>query len=243
LQKRSPPNDVVALDDQAAQRQWQPLPGGRMRLLAIPSQHSDQIRIGLLGLKWAFHTWRGDIEEDRVDLPRTASEWAEGPTFSYLLDFLDGQGGDPVFRVYYQDSGTDAPVGFVPVKGPGSNEPWDGKRVDVALLCAGGDFERLRRHPEGIIENTNARHLIIGHWEDFFVTQRSICTEAGVRGLPLNDTKGFMKRARKAHETATGLRKRVYLPCPTASVFQIPVDPADDRAIAGQRPYDCAEMP
>jgi hypothetical protein len=242
LRKRSPPNDVIALDTQAANREWVPLLEGRARLLAIPSAHSDQFRLDVLGLKWAVHTWRGDIDRERAGLPRSASEWAEGPVFSYLLDFLDDKGA-PVFRVYYQDSGTHAPVGFVPTVSPESHEPWDGKAVDVALICGGGDFKRMVRHPEGIIANTRPRHVVVGHWEDFFVTQAAICTEKAVRGIPLSDTKAFLKAARKAHRAATGRSPRVHLPCPTASVFEIPIDPAEDDTKEELRNYDCTRIP
>jgi hypothetical protein len=241
LRKRVPPNEVIALDQKAAAREWEVLPGKRMRLLAIPSEHSDQFRLDAFGLKWAAHAWRGDIYEPRARLPRSASEWAEGATFSYLLDFLDAPGGEPVFRVYYQDSGTHEPVGYVPKRSPNDDEPWDGKPVDVALICGGGDFERLRRHPEGIVLNSRPRHVIIGHWEDFFVTQRAICTENAIRGLPLSDTKQFLKRARKAHRAATG-RESVFLPCPTASVFQIPIDPAGQPAVT-KTTFDCTTIP
>ena len=112
--------------------------------------------------------------------------------YAYLIDFLDE--GRPVFRVYFQDSGTNEPVGYVPVT------LLREKRVDVALLCVWGDFHRLRRHPEGILENTRPRHAVLGHWEDFFVTQDNHEIDGRIYPIPASgqDTAVFRERAERA---------------------------------------------
>jgi hypothetical protein len=160
------------------------------------------------------HAWRGSLAEDLDERPRTASDWAEGEVYAYLIDFLDAPGGRPVFRVYFQDSGTHEPVGYVPPS------LLDEKRVDVALLCVGGDFERLRRHPEGILENTRPRHAVLGHWEDFFTTQDNHDIDGRVYPIPATgqDTKTFTTRAEKAMRRIDPEAK-VWLPCPTRSRF------------------------
>jgi hypothetical protein len=92
--------------------------------------------------------------------------------------------------------------------------------VDVALLCVGGDFHRLRRHPEGILENTRPRHALLGHWEDFFVTQDTHEVDGRVYPIPgfARDTEEFRERAERAHR-AVDPRSTVWLPCPTRSRF------------------------
>jgi hypothetical protein len=94
------------------------------------------------------------------------------------------------------------------------------KRVDVALLCVGGDFERLRRHPESILQNTRPRHAVLGHWEDFFVTQDDHGVDGRVYPIPGSgpDTRVFTKRAEEAL-AAVDPESRVWLPCPTRSRF------------------------
>ncbi|HQX83128.1 MAG TPA: MBL fold metallo-hydrolase, partial [Vicinamibacterales bacterium] len=212
----------------------------RMRLWPIRSEHADQFRVKvpLTGVNIPFHVWRGEVAEPLSALPSNASEWAEGEVFSYLLDFLDDQ-GRVEFRVYYQDSGTDAPVGF-----PwGGKEPPDGKRVDVSLICLGGDFEHLHDHPEGIIKATRPRFLLLGHWENFFVPQDDICRTSKVAAIPLQDTHYFIRRAKAAMKSAK-LDGKPIVPCPTASVFNFPIDPAGDAAVhkALKKPgatYEC----
>jgi len=232
---RTPPNSIVEMDSPADQGVWVPIPGSRMRLRAIPSEHSDQFRINVAGLVWPLHAFRGDVSTDQRELPRTAADWVEGRTFAYLLDFLDAL-GNTEFRVYFQDSGTHVGVGFAP-----THPHPDYADIDVALICGGGEFKGLQ-HPEGIIENTRPRHIIVSHWEDFFVTQRAICSEKQVRGLPFAKPQDFAKRARAAQRKAVGVES-VFLPCPTASRFEIAIEPLRDQAKRKKETvsYDCTK--
>lgn len=236
LQKRSPANDVVALDAQADAKAWVPIPNSRMRLLAIPSEHSDQFRFSAFGLVWPLHAFRGEVTEDAAALPKTAAEWAEGRTFAYLLDFLDDS-GETQFRVYFQDSGAHAGVGG----GPAPGDPAY-RKVDVALLCGSGDFRGLD-HPSAIVAQLQPRHVIIGHWEDFFVTQRAICSENEVRGLLKEDPGRIVGEAKDAQKRAH-LNPSVFLPCPTASRFEVAIDPKADQSRTKRETvaYDCTKM-
>ena len=182
------------------------------------------------------------LAEAQSALPATTSGWIEGEVYAYLLDFMDATGTKVEFRVYYQDSGTDAPVGF-----PwGGNAPPDGKGVDVALICVGGDTEYLKQHPEGIIKATRPSFLLLGHWENFFMPQDNICRVKRVEGIPLQDTDEFIDRASAALSSAR-LPGKPILPCPTASVFHFPIDPANDAAIykaltKGRASYNCPPL-
>lgn len=227
---------IVELDKNADSKQWVPIPNSRMRLLALPSEHSDQLRIDTFGLVWPLHAFRGELTEDASELPRKAAEWAEGRTFAYLLDFLDDS-NKTEFRVYFQDSGTHLGVGF----GPAQGDP-EYRRTDVALICGSGDFNGLD-HPGGIVAHLQPRHVIVGHWEDFFVTQRAICSEKEVRGLPREDPMRIVEEALDAQKRAK-LTPSVYLPCPTASRFQVAIDPRADRSRARKETiaYDCTKI-
>jgi hypothetical protein len=91
---------------------------------------------------------------------------------AYLVDFLDAE-GQPEYRVYYADSSSCSPCGYVNLEG-------DDHAVDVAVLTAGGfDTMRYRRqrseggheergYPEDLLDNLCARHVIVAHWESFF---------------------------------------------------------------------------
>ena len=92
------------------------------------------------------------------------SEWREGQTLAYLVDFLDSDTGRPRFRLYYQDAPANAPVSQV------HPSILAEKRVDVALLCV-GTFDQVNDHPGAIITALNPRYVVAGHWESFFQPQ------------------------------------------------------------------------
>lgn len=132
---------------------WIEPPGtaGRLRVRALCSRHSPQFA----GLPV---TWPGCAP--RRLPPRSAEDWVLGDTYAWLVEFEDDAGA-LAFRVYYQDSPTDAAFGYVPSALPAHGA------VDVALLCAGA-WDQVERNPEGILANTCPRFAVFGHWEDFF---------------------------------------------------------------------------
>lgn len=223
LKAKDPPTEVVALDAVAGSHEapgkWQCL-GDGVRFMALRSEHSPQVTVMLPSLfkrdpQIPFHLWRGEQPDDREVLPRSASEWVEGRVFSYVIDFFAEK--RLVFRVYYQDSGTNAPVGHVP------RAVLDEHPVDLALLCVGGDFHRLKGHPEGILASLKPRYVILSHWEDFFVNQKLAVADGGFQEIPSanlfasGQTKEFVKRAARAQAP---YGEAPWLPCPTQSTFE-----------------------
>jgi L-ascorbate metabolism protein UlaG (beta-lactamase superfamily) len=201
--------------DHADQGEWVHV-SPTARFMALRSEHSTQVtfEVPITDQPVPIHLWRGRLDQDRRERPRSASEWPEGRVYAYLIDFLDADRTRPLFRVYFQDSGTNEPIGYVP------EAMVREKRVDVALLCVGGDFKRLHRHPEGIIENTRPRFVLLGHWEDFFVTQDNYAVDERVYPIPSFErhTEDFVKRARRALRTVDP-DAELWLPCPTRSTF------------------------
>ena len=131
---------------------WATAPGGRVRMKAFCSMHPDQIG--------PFHFGEGAINTDQCNLPSAAAEWLEGATLAFVFDFLDDK-GKPIYRVFYQDAPTDAPVGHVPASILAEHP------VDIALLCV-GSYDAVDNHPGAIVDNLKPRYAISGHWEDFF---------------------------------------------------------------------------
>jgi hypothetical protein len=136
--------------------EWVAPPGaeGRLRIRALCSRHSPQFARLPVSSQGCYDAPLGHE-------PRTSNDWRLGDTFAYLVDFLD-PGGVVAFRVYYQDSPTSPTDGYVPEEILGQ------RRVDVAILCAGA-FDQEEDNPRGIIENTKARYVLFGHWDNFFL--------------------------------------------------------------------------
>lgn len=152
---------LEAVDDSAETRhrrgRWiYPRADSIVRFMAIESEHAPH----LSGIR---------IYDRRVSLPRetlppTAWRWAEGQPHAFLIEFREktAEGWNVRFRVHYQDSASNPPLGFPPPRDDGSRDP-----LDVALICA-GNFDQVKAYPDSLLTATNPRHVVVGHWEDFF---------------------------------------------------------------------------
>jgi L-ascorbate metabolism protein UlaG (beta-lactamase superfamily) len=147
---------VTVVDDGAGDRRaagrWITI--GDVRVMAFRSIHSPHFD--------GYTLYHGTRELDLTEPPRTAAEWLDGETVSYLVDFLDG--GRVAFRMFYQDAVAADPYGLVTdslLRGPG------GRGVDLAVLVP-ATFTGVPWHPEAALDNLRPRHVMLGHWEDFF---------------------------------------------------------------------------
>jgi hypothetical protein len=129
---------------------WIPV-GTRARVMPLLSDHGPHFA----GVTLYSGVRRRDLEEP----PGDATEWLDGETLAYLVDLLN-RDGSVALRVYFQDAVPSPPYGLVP---PLS----DGVPVDVALIVP-ATYAEVRWHPEALIESAPPRHVILGHWEDFF---------------------------------------------------------------------------
>jgi hypothetical protein len=126
--------------------------GDGLRIMAVRSHHAAHFD--------GYTLYRGFVDEPKAEEPTWASEWLEGQSFSYIIDFLAGP-DSVAFRVYYQDAVSPAPSGFAP------DALIRERPVDVAILVP-STFDQVEWHPEAFIENLRPRYVLLGHWEDFF---------------------------------------------------------------------------
>jgi L-ascorbate metabolism protein UlaG (beta-lactamase superfamily) len=194
--------------------EWIDVPRSHMRVRGLCSQHPDQFLV--------FHFGSGCIDDELCTLPERAGDWREGGTIAYLVDFLDPNTGAPIFRIYYQDAPTDAPVGHV------HPDLLAEKRVDVAILCV-GNYDQVTGHPTAIIEAMDPRFVIAGHWESFFRTRAE-----PIEDLPFHDVPAFvalmeaaMPGAPDAPVRVDGVvaERRSWLPQP-GTAFVVPKEPS-----------------
>jgi L-ascorbate metabolism protein UlaG (beta-lactamase superfamily) len=167
--------------------------GEALRVMPLRSAHAPQFAGNQL-----FHG-RRDRDMDRR--PRTATEWLDGETFAYLVDFLDR--GEVVFRLYYQDAVAEAPAGFVAdsiLRAP------DGRRVDVAILVP-STYSEVDWQPEALIDHLRPRHVLLGHWEDLFRSPYEDPTP-----LAINDFRHFLSRLDRALDAVGSGRGAWHMP-------------------------------
>ena len=185
---------VVAVDDPAAstvdytncpgkrpagaplQGTWVKVPGAHVRLLAVCSDHPDQIG--------PVHYGAGDVTDEQCTPPTNMNEWREGRTVAYVVDFLDPKTDAPRYRVFYQDAPAGSPVGHVPAALLAE------KRVDVALMCVGTYDHVDDASPARALAALGPRYALGGHWEDFFGS-----LDAPPQPIPFLDVAGWATKA------------------------------------------------
>lgn len=147
-------NDTMAILDKPGS--WHYNNNKTIRFMAIKSTHAPHFM--------GINIMTGTYQEDLETLPWHAFGWKEGQTLSYLIDFLGPQ-EEILHRVYYQDAASQEPLGLLP-----KLADKDKKRVDIAIITP-ASFSQVDNYPESIMQDTRARHFILGHWEDFFANQ------------------------------------------------------------------------
>jgi hypothetical protein len=153
---------AVSYDDPAPDAQWWDFPNSQkptLRILALRSEHSPQF------MDFQIND-APPLCNDLRELPKNACDWRAGQPLAFLIDFLrkdDASHQDVEFRVYYADSSTLAPCGFVP-KHLDHGSP---RVVDVAILTGGGGQNWLP-YPKNLIDNSCSVRVVVGHWENFF---------------------------------------------------------------------------
>ncbi len=135
--------EVVVVNDRVGQ--W--LEAGALRVLPIASGHPDNVP--------GIHLFQKRLTEPRTEPPIKASDYQEGDTFAYLVDF-------PEHRVYVQTSSRGYPDGFF--------DPaiLAERPVDVALLAMDCANIQARGRGPSIIDFLAPRHVVFCHWGDFF---------------------------------------------------------------------------
>jgi len=153
-------SEAVGYDDPDPGAHWRYVPtraAATMRILALRSEHCPQFRC------FRVHDAPPYLA-DLKTLPKSACDWRAGQPLAFLIDFLESDHATVAFRVHYGDSPTLAPCGFV----PGRLEDGHPRRVDLAILTAGGAQCWKDYYPANLVHNSCAVRVVVGHWEDFF---------------------------------------------------------------------------
>jgi L-ascorbate metabolism protein UlaG (beta-lactamase superfamily) len=153
--------------------------GDDVRVMALRSFHAPHFD--------GYTLYRGARAEPLTEEPTWATEWLDGETYAFLVDFMAAP-DSIAFRVYYQDAVAPPPAGFAP-------EALIAERpVDVALIVP-ATFDQVDWHPEALVENLEPRRVILGHWEDFFSP-----VEEPARSVRLTDLAHFTRRLERVFD-------------------------------------------
>jgi hypothetical protein len=81
-----------------------------------------------------------------------------GQTYAYEIDLMNGS--EVAHRIYYNDAAAAEQPG-VP-DGP----------FDLAIICM-ASYDFVRGYPESLLARLRPHHVLISHYEDFFVKQKT----------------------------------------------------------------------
>lgn len=165
---------------------WIPVSAG-VRVMALRSDHAPHFDGRTL--------YQGTTDRPLAAEPTRADEWVDGPTYAFLVDFLDAR-GRVEFRVYYQDAVAAPPRGLAPEKLVRE------RPVDVAILVP-ATFDQVDWHPEALVLNLRPRWVLLGHWENFFAS-----ADGETRSLPLTDVPHFRSRLARVFDGESWLPER-----------------------------------
>ena len=147
--------------------------GDGIRVMPLRSHHAPHFD--------GYTLYSGSVDRPRSTPPNDATEWLDGTTYAFLIDFLD-DGGEVAFRVYYQDAVAAPPFGYAP------DALVAERPVDVAIFVP-ATFDQVDWHPEAFVENLEPTWILLGHWEDFFIP-----IAEPTRSIMLSDIEHFEDR-------------------------------------------------
>ena len=153
--------------------------GTGVRIMALRSFHAPHFE--------GYTLYKGTRVRSLAQEPRWATEWLDGTTHAYLIDFLNVD-ESIAFRIYYQDAVSPPPLGFAP------EHTVRERPIDVAILVP-ATFDQVDWHPEAFVENLRPQRVLLGHWENFFTSPVSPAD-------PLSNFSHFEKRLERVFSGA-----------------------------------------
>jgi len=179
-----------------------------IRVMPLASGHARHTRL--------FRLSDGEVTEpwECID-GKKLRKLAMGQPIAFLIDLLDDD-GNSVFRIHYQDASSSKPKGYPP---PGVLEERD---VDLAVVCIPRAW-LVDEYPEGLLEFTRARHVLVTHYEDFF--RSATLPIRFVQGLTDAHANEFMERVRQEmHEPGHDLAPPATPACgPSSAGWTMPL--------------------
>lgn len=150
--------------------------GTAFRVQAIASGHAPQLcRWGRFPCTFAPH---GVTEERTAKMSRQRLRTMRGgEPLAFDIELL-GDGGEPRFRIYYNDSAAPSPLGQT--TGP----------FDLAILTV-AQWAYVRDYPRDLLLTLQPRHVLASHWDYFFRA-----TSENSRFVPRLHADGFLRIVR-----------------------------------------------
>ncbi|MCZ6690624.1 MAG: MBL fold metallo-hydrolase [Planctomycetota bacterium] len=144
------PHDRVK---RASREVWLTIPNTNIRFKAYRSKHSPHVdRI--------IHLYQGKVKTLPKEPPTWASDFKEGRTLTYVIQFMDESGENSKFTIFYADSASGGMRGL-----PDLDETGD---IDLAILTVAA-WKNVDDYVETKLKCLKPKHVILTHYDDFFM--------------------------------------------------------------------------
>ena len=122
-----------------------------MRTMAFKSMHQPQMA--------GINFWKKKYSQDLKAEPTLVSDWQEGQTLSFMVDWLE----DSVigYRMFFMSSIAQAPFGLFP------KELLNEKEIDDLFISASASSE-YASYPVPIVNLCKPKRIFLIHWENLF---------------------------------------------------------------------------
>lgn len=143
--------------------------------ITVPREDGSPSLFRIMPVRWdhappvcRYGRWPCTYANCRVQHPWT-SPWTDRPmkklcggdTFAYVIDLL-GTNGEVRFRLYYNDAAASDRAALPPAHLRAE------RAFDLAVICM-ASYEHAHRYPEALLQALQPAHILISHYEDFFV--------------------------------------------------------------------------
>ncbi|HVS31030.1 MAG TPA: MBL fold metallo-hydrolase [Thermoanaerobaculia bacterium] len=139
--------------------------GAAMRIKPVRWDHAPQVCRWRDGWPCTYAKCRVGEEWTQKWDTRKLKHLCGGSTYAYLIDLLE-PGGGIALRLFYND----AAAGGHHAKHVGENID-HGRPVDVAIVSV-PSYHLVTGYPEELLRAVAPRHVVLTHYEDFFVRSR-----------------------------------------------------------------------
>lgn len=133
------------------------IPEGVIHIYPILAEHNPHIK----NIKFFSGSKTTPVADFMDPYEKTrGSDWLEGNTFSFLIDYLDAAGAIE-FRIFVQSSSCNPPAGIP------SPAMLKNRNVDIAFLSL-ASYQYSPDYPCSLLQAIKPKEIVWIHWEDFF---------------------------------------------------------------------------
>ena len=187
------PQPIVVMNDSLGTNErsgvWTYSVDSTMRTMAFKSMHPPHIAgLNLMNKRYT---------EDLVAEPVLASDWQEGKTMAFMVDWLEGD--SITYRIYFSSSLAQQPFGLFP-KVLLDEHPIDDLFISAILV------RKYEDAPKPLIDLAKPKRIILMHWENLFRSK-----ENEVEPMKEKEFDSLFKRLNEEYGNTTTIIKAVPL--------------------------------